>query len=88
MAVVKIAWSRQGAIYSGLFSDTKPTSGVGLQPGSLFIESDTGRVFAWDGTNWSWPGVRMEPVTGGFNITNIYVNSAGRLVIEYDDTPE
>ena len=87
MAVIKLAWSRNGSIYTGLSSDTKPTAGVGLMAGSVFIETDTGRMYTWDGTDWEAPWMQMLPPSSHFNIENMYVNAEGKLVVEYDDTP-
>lgn len=36
--------------YAGLSTDTKPTEGVGT--GSLFLEVDTKKVYAFNGTEW------------------------------------
>ena len=36
--------------FSGLSTDTKPTSGI--YQGSTFIEIDTGDVYMFDGTQW------------------------------------
>lgn len=38
--------------YSGLSSDSKPTTGV--FNGSTFLEMDTGKVFVFDATTLSW----------------------------------
>jgi len=35
--------------YIGKSSDVKPTD---CQPGSTFLEIDTGRLFIFDGTSW------------------------------------
>ena len=39
--------------YRGLSSDAKPTDGVVL--GSIYYESDTYRIFEFDGTAWLIP---------------------------------
>ena len=34
-------------------------------------------------------GIPSNPTTGNYRVTNLYVNASnGRLVVEYDDTPE
>lgn len=38
--------------YSGLSTDSKPTTGV--FNGSTFLEMDTGRVFVFDATTLNW----------------------------------
>ena len=37
--------------YAGLSTDAKPRSGV--YAGATFEETDTGRLFRWDGVSWS-----------------------------------
>lgn len=44
--------------YTGLSSDTKPTTDV--PAGSTFFETDTGHDFVFDGTNW---GQRLYPTS-------------------------
>ena len=41
---------RGSGIYTGLSSDTKPTSGVATN--ALFIETNTGRISKYNGTSW------------------------------------
>ena len=49
--------------FIGLSTDTKPRPGgfvdgnaiETIQPGSSFLESDTGRIFRWDGSDWTYP---------------------------------
>lgn len=36
--------------YSGLSTDAKPTTGVGVN--SLFLELNTNKVYYFDGTTW------------------------------------
>ena len=36
--------------YSGLSTDSKPTTGVGVN--SLFLELNTNKVYYFDGTTW------------------------------------
>lgn len=40
--------------YIGLAGDTKPTTSSTdtVPPASTFLETDTGRTWRWDGTNW------------------------------------
>lgn len=38
-------------VYTGKSTDIKPV-GVGIRPGYQFIESDTGRIFIYDGNQW------------------------------------
>ena len=45
-----MAITTQGATYSGLSSDTKPTTN--LTTGNLFVETDTNRIFQWTGSAW------------------------------------
>ena len=45
-----MAITTQGATYSGLSSDTKPTTN--LTAGNLFVETDTNRIFQWSGSAW------------------------------------
>lgn len=50
--------------YIGLSTDTKPRVGVAfdgyvvlandLPAGSSFLESDTGRIYRWDGSDWAY----------------------------------
>ena len=47
MAVVLVGIIRQ---YIGLSTDTKPS---GIPAGSTFLESDTRRLFVYDGSAWS-----------------------------------
>ena len=49
-----MAVTSQGATYSGLSSDTKPTSNLTL--GNLFVETDTNRIFIWNGSTWITSG--------------------------------
>ena len=57
--------------YIGLSTDTKPFVGsyadgsltgatlttTDLAPGSTFFESDTGKIWRWDGSRWTLPAV-------------------------------
>ena len=45
-----MAITTQVATYSGLSSDTKPTTS--LTTGNLFVETDTNRIFQWSGSAW------------------------------------
>jgi hypothetical protein len=45
-----MAVTSQGAVYSGLSSDTKPTAN--LTTGNLFVETNTNRIFQWSGSAW------------------------------------
>ena len=45
-----MAITYQGAVYSGLSGDTKPTTN--LTTGNLFVETDTDKVFMWNGSAW------------------------------------
>lgn len=50
--------------YIGLASDTKPTpdeTGETLPAGSSFLESDTGRIWRWSGTEWTNYAAQDEP---------------------------
>ena len=49
-----MAVTSQGATYSGLSSDTKPTTN--LTVGNLFVETDTNRIFLWGGSAWTTIG--------------------------------
>lgn len=49
MTVIQLGAIRR---YSGLSSDTKPTSRV--PDGATFYETDSGRTFTFDGLAW-WP---------------------------------
>ena len=40
--------------YSGLSTDTKPTSLESIANGSLFFEIDTGKVYAYDAEGDEW----------------------------------
>jgi hypothetical protein len=46
-----MAISGGSAPFSGLSSDTKPSTG--LNPGALYIETDTRRLFTWNGSSWA-----------------------------------
>lgn len=53
MAVVKVAFTRFGAIFTALAADSKPTTGIGLLSGSILIETDTSTIFEFDGSAWA-----------------------------------
>lgn len=45
------------ARFSGLSTDEKPGRSESVSIGSVFVETDTGKRFVWQG---SWPWVRQE----------------------------
>jgi hypothetical protein len=51
MTVVLVAAERYVGRYTGLSSDTKPTTGV--VAGATFVETDTGYRWVYDGSAWS-----------------------------------
>lgn len=53
MTVVKVAFTRFGAIFTGVAADSKPTTGIGVLSGCIFIETDTGTVSVFDGSTWA-----------------------------------
>lgn len=59
MAVVKVAFTRFGAIFTALAADTKPTSGIGLLAGCMLIETDTGTLFVFDGVS-TWNSLATD----------------------------
>ena len=50
MTVSSVSNSGQTPRYSGLSTDTKPT--VGVEAFAEFMETDTGKVFRYTGTQW------------------------------------
>jgi hypothetical protein len=53
----------------------------------LEIPDDPTQALMGDG-NWATPtGSVSNPPSGGKKVTNLYVNSDGKLVVEYDTTP-
>lgn len=60
--------------YLGLSTDTKPTVGTyldgveiearHLSPGSSFLETDTGRIYRWNGEEWTHPSTATSAVAG------------------------
>lgn len=55
MRVIERKWMESGKDYvemAGLSTDAKPTAG--LVTGSLFLEVDTGDVYAFDETTDTW----------------------------------
>ncbi len=72
MTVVKVAFTRLGAFFTLLSSDTKPTTGIGVVAGARCIETDTDLYFKFDGAStWSLIGTdypaRVETPTGEEN---------------------
>lgn len=57
MTAQLIARNAEDRSYFGTSADEKPASGV--VPGSLYTETDTGRVWIWDEDNNEW--VRLVP---------------------------
>lgn len=58
---------------SGLSQDDKP---LGMKPGSIFMELDTGKTFIFDGETWheqpnggGWPADLPKPSVGGYGYT-------------------
>lgn len=49
-----VTGSKKYIEYAGLHNDTKPTDAF-ISTGSIFLEVDTGDVYAWDevGENWN-----------------------------------
>lgn len=47
--------------YIGLSTDTKPVSPSDeVTPGSSFLESDTGKIYRWNGQEWLCPPADTE----------------------------
>jgi hypothetical protein len=46
MAIINLG----NEIYAGLSTDTKPTTGI--PAGAMFIETNTGSIFVWNGSSW------------------------------------
>lgn len=63
--------------YSGLASVAKPT--VGVIPGAVFTETDTGRVSVWNGSQWVDPGV-VEPILlANFRLLRLILDELRRI---------
>ena len=56
VSVIELKWNGYGGLnymeIAGLSTDSKPTSG--LVTGSLFLEVDTGKVYAFDEVSSTW----------------------------------
>lgn len=52
-----MAYKLEGQLhrYIGLSTDEKPTTSVAAPVGSTFFESDTGRMYRWNGSDWDFP---------------------------------
>ena len=53
MTVVQIYFSRVGSVYTGLDGDTRPSSGIGLVAGAIYIVTDTDAIEHYDGATWT-----------------------------------
>ena len=58
--------------YSGLSTDEKPGRNEPVAVGSVFVETDTGKRYVWQG---SWPWVRQEQTIEDLLERLIEVNS-------------
>ena len=50
MTVTSVSNSGSAPRYGGLSTDTKPTQGI--EPFAEFMESDTGAIYRYTGTQW------------------------------------
>lgn len=77
MAIAEISVSRPhyGRAFTGLSSDTKPTSDLGDR--STFWETDTGITYIWDGTIWRL----LAPVSAIKHADSAALDAFGRLRI-------
>ncbi len=56
------------------------------EDGVELIELDTGRHFIKNG-GWKMQ-LQSKPPKGGKRVTNLWITPEGKLMVEYEDTPE
>ncbi len=72
--------------FIGLSNDIKPITESDepparhIAPGSTFLESDTGRIYRWDGRNWMYP----DEVDASVSLLGAIYQELYRLRILYE----
>lgn len=66
--------------FNGLSTDTKPTSGEGLPPGSRYLETDTGLLHIWTGSAWSNAGLEKASAASSLGGDFKFVKADGANV--------
>ena len=82
MTVVRTHGNALARQHYGLSSDTKPTPLPPELTGALFNETDTGRQFVFDGTNWVRliaPGISVGPMYFFFLPSQVHVAAASTV---------
>ena len=70
-----------GTLISGLASDTKPTLTAG-EKGSLFVETDTNKIYQWDVDSWNQTAAAHTGDFGSDAITTTGLISGGSLDVD------
>ena len=73
-----------GTTISGVSGDTKPTLSSNEQ-GVIFVETDTNKLYQWDGSNDTWDEIAPAATTAtrgtaSFNSDNFAVSSGSCLL--------
>lgn len=70
--------------------DRFPAGSVTVHGSRVTVQSDGDQInyiLGCDGELWLVEGIATNPPLGQFPVKNLYVNAAGKLVVEWDNAP-